>query len=157
MNFFIYIFGCWIFCLIWLVKKTILCLVKKTTNQVGHVQIDLSSMIKWSNWPNVKMLGFWSSFPIKLTMISSGWSCTSRILVLNSYVFIFESHNLVLFFIWKLNLNISFSLCSCDSSYFWQMSYIKHKNFQNIIFNLLAYHIFLFHLFHGSCLGNCKS
>jgi hypothetical protein len=30
-------------------KKDHLWLVKKTINQVGHVQIDLSNMTKWSN------------------------------------------------------------------------------------------------------------
>jgi hypothetical protein len=33
--------------------------MKKITNQIGHVQIDLFSMIKWSNWPNVKMIDDW--------------------------------------------------------------------------------------------------
>jgi hypothetical protein len=131
------------------------------TSQKDHFMVSQKNhQSSWtcSNWSHVKMLGFWFSFFIKLTIISSGWSCTSHILVLNSYVFIFESHNLVLFLIWKLKLNIFFSFCSCDSSYFWQMSYIRHKNFQkNIILNLLAYHIFLFRLFQGSCLCNCKS
>jgi len=49
------------FCLIWLVEKTILWSIKKTTNQIGCVQIDLFSMIKWSNSPNVKRIGFWSN------------------------------------------------------------------------------------------------
>jgi hypothetical protein len=31
----------------------------------------------------------------------------------------FESHNLVLFFVWKLNLNISFNLCSYEFFYPW--------------------------------------
>ncbi len=35
--------------------------IKKTTSQIRCVQIDLFNMIKWSNWPNVKMIGFWSN------------------------------------------------------------------------------------------------
>ncbi len=54
--------GCPKICPMWLVKNTI--------NEIGCVQIDLSSMTKWSNWPNVKMISFWFSFPIKQTMIS---------------------------------------------------------------------------------------
>ncbi len=57
---FIY-FCCPIFYPIWLIKKTILWLIKKITSQVGHVQIDLSNTTKRSNWPNVQM----TSFPIK--------------------------------------------------------------------------------------------
>ncbi len=37
---------------------------------------------------------------------------TSHALVFSSYVYIFESCNLVLFFLWKLNLNLFLHLCS---------------------------------------------
>jgi hypothetical protein len=47
------------------------------------------------------------------------WSCTSHVLILDFYVFIFESHNLVLFLIWKLDLDLFFSLFSYGFSCPW--------------------------------------
>ncbi len=34
---------------------------------------------------------------------------------------IFKSHNLVLFLVWKLDLDLSFNLCSCESSCPWHL------------------------------------
>jgi hypothetical protein len=39
-------------------KKDHVMVSQNTINQVGRVQIDLSNMTKWSNWSNVKMIGF---------------------------------------------------------------------------------------------------
>ncbi len=49
-------------------------------------------------------------------------SYTSHVLIFNSCVFIFESHSFVLFLIWNLNFDLSFSLCSCDSLRSWHDS-----------------------------------
>ncbi len=111
-----------------------------------------------SNWPNVKMINLWFNFSIKLTMISySGWCCTSHILVFNSYVFIFESHNLILFLIWNLNLNISFILCSYDSLYFWQMSSQDIKTSKKTLFLiclLIIYFYFVCFMGHTCVIAN---
>jgi hypothetical protein len=40
-------------------------------------------------------------------------SCTSCFLVFSYRVLIFESYNIVLFLIWKLDLDLFLSLCSC--------------------------------------------
>ncbi len=52
--------------------------------------------------------------------------CTSCILVFNSCGLVFESHNLVLFLVWKLDLDLSFILCSHGSSCPWKKLIISY-------------------------------
>ncbi len=47
------------------------------------------------------------------------WSCTFHVFIFNLYVFIFESHNFVLFLVWKLDLDLSFKFFSYGSSCPW--------------------------------------
>jgi len=66
-------------------------------------------------------------------------------------IFVFKSHNLVLFLVWKLDLDFSFSLCSCGFSCPWHKGYSynmmmgKYKVVPTFKKNLLEpYHAFTF-------------
>jgi len=65
-------------------------------------------------------------------------SWTSCVLVFRFCIIVFESHNLVFFFVWKLDLNLLFSLCSYGSLCPWQKMYIL------IYINILKFNILKF-------------
>jgi len=85
---------------------------------------------------------------------SSCLSCTSCVFALRSCVLVFESYNFVLFLVWKLDLYLLFNLCSCDSSWPWQILFLLIGEvfvFERLFF--LGYHI-LRHLIMGD---NCQN
>jgi hypothetical protein len=53
-------------------------------------------------------------------------SCTPHVLIICSCVIVFESHNFILFLVWKLDLDLSCNLCSYGSSCPWHTIHISY-------------------------------